>query len=281
MLFGAHVSIAGGHKNAPFNAAKIGCEVFQFFTRSPQGGHVSPITPTIAKEFRAACKETSQKEWYVHTPYFINFASVNNRIYYGSINVVREELERASLLGSTYLMTHLGSYKDVDEKDGFKKVVDGLKQTLKGYKGETGFLIELSAGAGEVIGDTFEEVAEIIHHKDLKKFSIGVCYDTQHAFASGYDIRTPESAKKTLDSFEKTIGLENLKMFHCNDSKPEFNSHKDRHEHIGEGHIGIEGFKNLFSDKRLKNKNFILETEHDKVMNDLECLKKLRAKIYP
>jgi deoxyribonuclease-4 len=280
MLFGAHVSIAGGHKNAPLNAAKIGCEVFQFFTRSPQGGKVVPLTKQIAVEFKDACKAGGQKEWYVHAPYFINFASANNRIYHGSINVVREELERASLLETTFLMAHLGSYKDLGEKDGFVKVVEGLKEMLKGYVGTTQFLIEISAGAGEIIGDTFEEIAEIIHHKELKKFNIGVCYDTQHAFASGYDIRTPATVKKTFDAFDKTIGLDNLKMFHCNDSKPEFNTHKDRHEHIGDGNIGTEGFKNLFSDKRLQDKSFILETEHDKIEQDLIVVKKLREEIY-
>ena len=277
MFFGAHVSIAGGLPNAPLNAAKLDCEVFQIFSRSPQGGWIAPLDEKIAKEFKANCKKANQKEWYIHTPYFINFASANNRIYHGSITVVRQELERGSLLGAKYVMTHLGSYKDLGEKEGYKKLIDGLKETLKGYKGETQFLIELSAGAGAVIGDTFEEVAEIIHHKSLKKYTIGICYDTQHTFASGYDFRTKEVLNETLKKFDQTIGLKNLKMFHCNDSKIEFGGHKDRHEHIGEGHIGTEGFKNLISHKQFKDTNFILETEHDKIEQDLEIVKKIRA----
>ncbi len=127
-----------------------------------------------------------------------------------------------------------------------------------------------------MIGHTFEDIAEIVHHAKLKKYNIGVCFDTQHAFGSGYDIRTPAAVKKTLDLFDKTIGLEKLKMFHCNDSKVEFNSHRDRHEHIGEGKIGKAGFEALLADKRLQNKNFILETEHDKVREDLAILKLIR-----
>ena len=149
----------------------------------------------------------------VHTPYFINFASANNRIEYGSIKVVREELERASLIGAKYLMTHLGSYKDLGEKEGFKQLVGALDKTLAGYKGETQFLIEMSAGSGAIIGDTFEEIAEVIHNSKLKKYNIGVCYDTQHGFASGYDIRSKEAVAETFKKFDQTIGLSRLKLF--------------------------------------------------------------------
>ncbi|OGH94214.1 MAG: hypothetical protein A2538_01635 [Candidatus Magasanikbacteria bacterium RIFOXYD2_FULL_41_14] len=277
MLFGAHVSIAGGLTNAPKNAADLGCEVFQMFTRSPQGGSVPPLTTAIATDFKNACKAYNQKECVVHAPYFINFASGNPRIYHGSITVVRQELERASLLGAKYLMAHLGSYKDLGHDVGLAQVAQGLAEMLKGYKGETQFLIEIAAGAGEIIGDTFEEISEIMFHPRLKKYDIGVCYDTEHAFASGYDCRTPEAVDTTLKKFDKIIGLSKLKMAHCNDSKVELGAKKDRHEHIGDGHIGLSGFKALLTDKRLKNINFYLETEHDKVVKDLEIVKKIRG----
>ena len=277
MLFGAHVSTAGGLQNAPLNAGEIGCEVFQMFTRSPQGGFVAPLDEKTVREFKNACEEAGQKEWYVHAPYFINFASGNPRIYHGSITVVRQELERASLLGAKYLMAHLGSYKDLGHDVGLAQVAQGLAEMLKGYKGETQFLIEIAAGAGEIIGDTFEEISEIMFHPRLKKYDIGVCYDTEHAFASGYDCRTPEAVDTTLKKFDKIIGLSKLKMAHCNDSKVELGAKKDRHEHIGDGHIGLSGFKALLTDKRLKNINFYLETEHDKVVKDLEIVKKIRG----
>ena len=276
MLFGAHVSIAGGVFNAPINASQIGCEVFQMFTRSPRGGQPAKLTTDTIKQFLNNCKEYNQAEWYVHTPYFINYASVNNRIYNGSISVVREELERASQLKAKYLMTHLGSFKDEGKEKGFIKLINGLDKTLNGYKGSTQFLIEISAGAGSIIGDNFEELAKIINHKKLKKYNIGICYDTQHGFASGYDIRTATTIKKTLENFDKIIGLKNLKLSHINDSMVEIGSNRDRHEHIGEGKIGLTGFKILLKNKKLKNVNFVLETKHDKVKSDLKILKKIR-----
>ncbi len=276
MLFGAHVSIAGGLPNAPLNAAKIGCEVFQMFTRSPQGGPVKPIDATTAEQFKALCTEHGFKEWYVHAPYIINFASANPRTRHGSISIVRGELERSSLIGAKYVMFHIGSYKDLGENEGFETVVNGIADVLDGYNGSTQLLIENSAGAGEVVGDTFEEIAEIMDHPKLKKYDIGVCLDTEHAFASGYDLRTAADVKKTFDAFDKTIGLKRLKMFHCNDSKIELGGKKDRHEHIGDGFIGVEGFKAIFADKRLKDFSFIAETEHDKIVEDLALLKKLR-----
>lgn len=279
MYFGAHVSIAGGLPNAPLNAAKIGCEVFQMFTRSPQGGWVAPLDKTVAKQFKDNCKKSEQKQWVVHAPYFINFASANPRIKHVSITVIREELERASLLGASYLMAHLGSYKDLGPEKGFTQLIEGLAKMLTGYKGSTQFLIEISAGSGSIIGDSFEEIGKIIHHPKLKKCGIGVCYDTQHAFASGYDCRTPETLDATLKKFDKEIGLENLKLSHCNDSKTELGSHRDRHEHIGQGKIGLEGFKNILTDKRMQKINFILETEHDKVVEDLEIVKDIRLSL--
>ena len=287
MYFGAHVSFAGGLVNAPLNAGLIGCEVFQMFTRSPRGGYVAPLDKKIATEFKANCKKTKQREWYVHAPYFINFASANPRIKHASINVVREELERASVLGAKYLMAHLGSYKDLGEKRGFVQLVECLNEMLKDYpaksggKNKTEFLIEISAGSGAIIGDTFEEIAKIIHHPKLKKYKIGVCYDTQHGFASGYDIRDSKAAKATLDKFDSIVGLKNLKMSHCNDSKTELNSRIDRHAHLGKGLIGLNGFKSLLSDSRMKNINFVLETKSDGVAEDLKKLKKIRKNYAP
>ncbi|MDO8499085.1 MAG: deoxyribonuclease IV [bacterium] len=278
MLFGAHVSIAGGLPNAPVNAAAIGCEVFQMFTRSPQGGWVAPLDAAIAKQFKANCKASGQKEWYIHAPYFINFASANNRIKYGSITAIRTELERGTILGAKYVMAHLGSYKDLGPEAGFKQLIDGLAEVVKGYAGTTELLVEISAGAGAVIGNTFETMAEIIHHTKLKKYNVGVCYDTQHGFASGYDVRAPKTAAETFKKMDATFGLDRLKLSHCNDSKTELGSHRDRHEHIGEGHIGLSGFKNIVASKAFKNVNLICETEHDKVVKDIKILKKIRSK---
>lgn len=277
MYFGAHVSAAGGLFNAPLYAAALGCEVFQMFSRSPQGGSALPIAPETVRLFRQNVKLCGQREWYIHTPYFINFASANNRIYYGSINAVRQELERGSLVGARYVMAHLGSYKDLGQKEGRAKVIAGISEGLKDYKGATELLIEISAGAGAVIGDKFEELAGILDAPPLKKYPIGVCFDTAHAFASGYDLRAPEAVAETMKKFDRSVGLRRLKIFHCNDSKADLNERKDRHEHIGKGAIGEAGFRALLAHPAVQNLNFILETEHDLVREDLALLKKIRG----
>lgn len=277
---GCHVSIAGGIWNAPKNAADLGCEVFQIFTRSPQGGPATPITKDTVKQFREEMEKYGFEEFVVHAPYIINFGSSNPRVYHGSISIVRTDLERASLLGAKYVMFHPGSLKDDPEK-GLKQVKEGFKKVLDGYKGSTQLLIENTAGAGQVVGDTFEELAELMKPIMKHKGFGGICYDTQHGFGSGYDIRTPEAVSKTFKNFDKIIGLEWLKMFQANDSKAELGSHKDRHDHIGEGNIGKEGFTALlqYLQKNKLNMPLILETEHDKVMADIKLLKTLRGKV--
>jgi len=282
MLFGAHVSIAGGIQNSPKRSLDLGGEVFQIFSRSPRGGKAPEITSDIISEFNLNLKKYKQREFYIHTPYYINLGSSNNRIYYGSISVLGEELERGSKLGAKYLMTHLGSAKDLGEKKSFEKVVKGIKEVLKKHKGKTKFLIEIAAGAGKIIGDNFQEIANIIKEVEKKndfKNALGVCFDTAHAFASGYDLRDKKLVKKTFDDFDKIIGLERLKLIHGNDSMVDFDSKKDRHENIGKGKIGLDGFRAIINDKRLKNINMIIETPGDgERVKDLEVLKKLRDK---
>ncbi len=281
VIIGCHVSIAGGLVNAPKRAAELGCETFQIFSRSPQGGAAAPITKELAVEFKQEMDKYGLTDFVIHAPYILNFGSGKKSTYHGSINLVRTDLERGSLLGAKYVMFHPGSFKDLGAKDGMKQAQAGLKKVLDGYKGTTKLLIEISAGAGEVIGDTFEELAELM--KPIKKnphFG-GICFDTQHAFGSGYDLRTSASAKAVFEKFKKIIGLKYFAMSHVNDSKVELGAHKDRHEHIGDGKIGKNGFQAFFGELA-KNKlaiPLILETEHDKVETDIKILKSLRNKI--
>lgn len=274
---GCHVSIAKGIWNAPKNAADLGCETFQIFTRSPHGGNVAPITKEAVKQFNDEMKKYGFTDFVVHAPYIINFGSSNPRVYHGSISIIRTELERSSLIGAKFLMFHPGSIKD-NLDDGVKQVKEGFKKVLDGYKGSTKLLIENTAGAGQVVGSTFEQLAElmkpIIKHKGFG----GICYDTQHGFGSGYDIRDAKAVEATFKQFDKAIGLEWLKMFQVNDSKPELGSHKDRHEHIGEGNIGKKGFQALldYLAKKKLDLPLILETEHDKVVADINILKAMR-----
>lgn len=279
MKIGCHVSIGGGIQNAPKNAHDLGCEVFQVFTRSPRGGKAPELSDSVIKEFWSEMKKYGFSEFVIHTPYYINFGSKYNRIFFGSASVIREELERATRLKCKYVMTHLGSYKDLGRKKGFENLIAGLNKALGGYKGSARLLVEISAGAGEVMGGSFEEISKIINHPKLKKYKLGVCFDTQHAFASGYDLRVPKTVKKTIFEFDKIVGLKNLKVGHINDSKVGLGEKKDRHEHIGKGKIGLAGLKAFINYPKLKNINIYLETKHDSVKQDLKILKSFRNKI--
>ncbi len=277
MKFGCHVSIAGGVDKAPANAGALGCEVFQIFTRSPRGGPAPVLSREKILNFRSELKKYDQAESTVHTPYYINFGSKNPSIARASSRIVREELERASALGCSYVMTHLGSYKDLGKQKGFAQLTTGLADVLRDYRGDAILLLENSAGAGEQMGGTFEELAEILADKKLKRFPIGVCLDTCHTFASGYDLRSDSAVRRTIAEFDRTIGLDRLKVIHANDSKLGLGDHRDRHEHIGRGKIGSAGFRALVRHPKLQKVNMYLETEHDAVREDLMILKKMRG----
>lgn len=328
LSIGCHVSAAGGVFNAPKNAADLGCETFQIFTRPPMGGKAPELTDDIVEKFQIEMEkyyplpnpphkgEGNNKsssplmgearrgcEFVVHCPYFVNFGSAEPRIYHGSISVVSEELKRANSLGAKYVMTHLGSAKTLGQEKAIAQTKKGLAEVLEKYgEGKSQFLLEIAAGAGEIIGDSFEELAELM--EPLKKFKTfgGICFDTQHAFSSGYDLRTNEAVKETFKKFDKIVGLKWLKMSHINDSKIELGGKKDRHDHIGDGKIGEKGFEAIityFSDlsgpsgtiprpgegKKAAtgalslDMPLILETEHDKVKADLKILKSIRDKI--
>lgn len=281
MRIGTHVSIAGGIWNAPANAAKVKAEVFQIFSRSPHGGPVKPIDKETQKKFKAEMNKYGFDTFYIHTPYFINFASIKSNIYYGSISVVRQELERGSLLGCRAIMTHLGSFGELSEKEGLVRVAEAVEKVLKAYKGSTQLLLEISAGAGKVVGDKFKEIGAILDHKLVKKYNVGVCFDTCHAFASGYEMTDKKGIEKTLKEFDKHIGFEKLVMVHANDSKGEFGKHLDRHENIGEGNIGLQGFAALAKHKIFGKLDWILETPKDDLTWDpknIKLLNKLRVK---
>lgn len=272
MYIGAHVSIANGIQHAPQRASELGCEVMQVFTRSPQGGKAPEFTSEIISAFKENCRKFNISNTYIHAPYYINFASENNRIRYGSASVVRDELERGEKIGAKYVMTHLGSAGKLTAEEAFEKTYQMLKKSLSGYQGKTQLLLENSAGAEKIIGDSLSELAKIIKAVNNPAIA-GICLDTQHSFASGYDWMQFE---ETLQKIDEEIGLAKIKLIHCNDSKSELSSHHDRHEHIGEGKIGAETFKNIVSFAKKNNIDMIVETEHKKVEEDIKILKKFR-----
>lgn len=272
---GCHITISEKIQNAPEIAAELGCEIMQIFTRSPQGGKTLELTPELIQEFKLKVKNYKLKAVYIHTPYYINLASANNRIRYGSVKAIRDELERADKLGAEYVMTHLGSAKDLGEKEGIKKTIEMLKKSLEGYNDKTKLLLENSAGAGMIIGDDLKEFAKII--KGVNNPAIaGICLDTQHSFASRYDWTNFE---KTVKRVDEEIGIEKIKLIHANDSQLDCGSHKDRHAHIGKGKIGLSAFKNIVNFAKENNIDMLCETAWPGVEEDIALLKKLRGSV--
>jgi len=277
MAIGAHVSAAGGLWNGPKNAGEIGCETFQFFSRPPQGGNVKAITPEDIELFQQSLKDNQIASCYIHGPYIINLASEKPSTRANSIRILREELERGSQLGVKGMMFHPGSAKNVGEETGTKFVTEGLNKIMDGYNGSCQLLVEISAGAGAVMGDTFEELASFLKGAE-RGSEIGICFDTQHAFGSGYDFRTAKQLDEMVKHFDQTIGLDRLVASHLNDSKVEFDSHKDRHEHIGEGYIGIEALKMFVQHPKLQHLDLLLETPlDDKRLEEVKMVKGWRS----
>ena len=238
--------------------------------------------------FRENCKKYGIKNYYIHTPYYINLASASNRVYYGSVSTIVSELERADVLGARAVVTHLGSARELGEKGAQEKLIRGLKKVFQDYffaagkkaKGrnfKADLLLEITAGAGKIMGDNFEEIAYFIKEteKQTRNNILGVCFDTAHAFASGYDLRDKAAVRKTFDEFDRTIGMERLKLVHCNDSKSDFGSHVDRHDCIGNGKIGLNGLSAVVREPRLSKVDFIIETLSENAQEDIETLRNL------
>lgn len=277
MKFGCHVSIAGGIDKAPERAHALGCECFQIFSRSPRGGKPAPLTDSLVSSFKDSCSQFGLSDYFIHTPYYINLASEKPELRESSVRIIREELERGTVIGAKYVMTHLGSSKGIDRSVAVGRVAEGVAAILENSDAlTTELLLENTAGQGETIGDSFPELARIIN--EIKNPGLGICLDTAHLLASGYDIRTKAAVDKTLDEFSSLIDPARIKLLHGNDSKIPLGEKKDRHEHIGEGKIGTAGFKAILNHALLKELDMIVEIPPEEVEKDIELLKSLRKK---
>ncbi len=273
---GAHVSAAGGVSNAPLNAQIEQLETFQMFSRPPQTFKCPLLSEEEIAKFKANIKAGGFKRYYIHAPYLVNLASANTRVRYGSIAMLRQELERGSKLGATGVMFHTGSAaSQPDRATGIAVAITSLQKILDGYTGSCKLLLENAAGSGSVLGCTFEELAEMLAGIEEYDSKTGICLDTAHAFGSGYDLRTAKDIHALVKTIDKTVGLKKLIVVQVNDSKVELNSKKDRHAHIGQGYIGQAGFKYLLQHAKLRKLDFILETQFEGRDKDVAILKKL------
>ena len=275
-LIGAHTSISGGVPSAVDLAEKLNFSAMQIFSKNNNRWAAKPFTEEVINEFKTKLSSSGIEFTVVHDSYLINLCSVSEGLLAKSRAAFLDELNRCEQLGIPYLNFHPGTHGGAGEKEGIKLIAESLNivhEKTKDFK--TSSMLEVTAGQGSAVGYKFEHIREII---DLvvQKERMSVCIDTAHIFAAGYDIRTPQVYEKTMKEFDDVIGLAKLKCFHMNDSKKELGSRVDRHEHIGKGYIGLDGFRNIMNDKKLERVPKILETPKGKEqLEDVENIKVL------
>ncbi len=270
MQIGCHVSISGSIDKAIDNAVERECSAFQIFTRNPRGWAAKELGDYDIKNFKEKLKASKIERFATcaHMPYLPNLSSPKDDGFEKSVNSLIEELERCGKLGIPYLVTHLGSHLGTGEEAGMKRLVKGLTKAGQ-VKNDVMILLENTAGQKNSVGADFAQLGEIFRQlKPANKF--GICFDTCHAFVSGYDLRTENDVKETFKEFEKHIGMENLKILHLNDAKGELGCNLDRHYHIGLGSIGEEGMAAVIKLITKKKIPIVLETPIDDTRDDFE-----------
>ena len=277
MQVGAHVSISGSVSNAVNNAIERKCSAFQIFTRSPRSWFAKELQPVDVNEFkdRLSSSDIDRFATTAHMPYLPNLSSPDKEGYDKSIKTMIKEVERCNTLGIPYLVTHLGSHRGTGEEKGIKRLVDALNKVAE-TEADVTILLENTAGQKNSVGSEFKQWAEIFS-KCKQKNRFGVCFDTCHAFAAGYDLRKKQNVEKTLKEFDELIGFENLKILHLNDSKGMLNENRDRHEHIGLGQIGEDGMSQIIRIMNKKKIPMILETPIDDKRDDFGNIEKVKS----
>lgn len=276
MLLGTHVSISGGIHESVRRAQSLGCTAMQIFARDPQRWRKTELTADNIRLFTAARAASSIKKVFIHIPYLINLASPKKGLYKSSIRAYVQDMKEAEALGAEYIVTHMGSHTGAGEKHGIKRFTGAINKILdKTRDSDVMILLENTAGAGSYLGYTFAHHKAVIAGASQPK-RLGVCLDTCHAYAAGYDISTSAGYKKLMAEIDDAVGLERLFLVHCNDTRDPLGSRRDRHEHIGKGNIGLDGFRRIIRDKRLKHATFVLETPKDSPSADRRNLRILR-----
>ena len=263
MVLGCHLSIGKGFPAAVDEAERLSCTALQIFSHNASSWRMKAIDPEAAARFRERVRESDLRYIVVHTMYLLNLASPDDGLHRQSIAALKEEVVRAAALGIPALVMHLGAHKGSGPEAGRARVIDALNQVLASEAvaaaADVRLLLENTAGAGTTVGGSFEALAEILDGVEATE-RLGVCLDTCHAFAAGYDLRDEASVDRTVDAFDDRIGLDRLEMIHLNDSKFPVGSRRDRHEHIGLGEIGVEGMKAVVNHARLRKVPLVLET---------------------
>jgi len=255
---GLHVHVAGGYVKAVEHAKSAGCSAMQVFSTNPRSYRTSPIDAAALEDFARHRREAGLDPCAIHTPYLINLGSADPKIYAGSLHLLQNDLAVAARGGMRFVNTHLGSYGTRDRAEAFSAICGALEAALATVQPGVVLVLENSAGSGKLAGGTLKELGAFVHavgHPQL-----GVCLDTAHAWASGYEINSTAGVDRFVESAEREIGLDRIVMFHFNDTEVPLGAGRDRHWHIGEGNIGFEGFRALLAHPELREKIAILET---------------------
>ncbi len=271
---GVHTSIAGGVSLSIERAAELKCTPLQIFSHNPRQWKVSPIPREEAERFAALRKEHDIGPAFVHASYLINLASASKTVFEKSIELLRLELENADILGAEYLVLHTGSASGADPDKAREKAAKAISKAIGRRSFRASLILENTAGQKGDITSSIKALAEIIERCGPGKIG-GICVDTCHAFASGYDISSKTGVDRLLSEIKREVGLDKLKLIHLNDSKKPLGSGVDRHEHIGDGFIGMEGFRKFLSDKRISRIPMVLETPKKTEDDDRKNLKKV------
>ncbi len=269
MPLGAHMSISGGISKAFMRGAKVGCDAMQIFCKNDRQWSAKPYSAVDIADFKAEQLRTGITPVIVHSSYLINLAAPGDEVWEKSIAACADELERCALLGVPYLVLHPGSHTGSGDEAGLQRVATALNRLFDANTGAgVMLLLETTAGQGTALGWRFEHLAsllELVTHPTR----LGVCVDTCHILAAGYDIRSAEAFASTLAEFDHIIGLPHIKAFHLNDSQKDLGSRVDRHTHIGQGYVGFEAFRVLLNDARFRDIPMIIETPKGKDVNDM------------
>jgi len=276
MRLGVHVSSAGKIYEAVTRAKALGCNTMQLFNHSPRAWKTNPLTVADAEEFRRRRAAADITPAAVHTSYLVNLASPEAGLWRRSIAAYIEEVQRADRLGIEYLVTHVGSPRGRGEAFGIARVAEALNRVLERTKPQVVVLLENTAGSGDGLGFRFAQLAAMIEGVKARE-RMGVCLDSAHTFTAGYDLRTDEGVRHLNREIAASIGWERIKLVHLNDSKAPFNSHVDRHWHIGQGHLGAEGIRRVVNHPKLQHLPFVLETPKLSEREDRRNLRAVRA----
>ena len=280
MRFGAHVSIANHLYDAVDRAKAIGCDAMQIFPGNPRGWHPSYFKPADLDEFRRRRRAADIRPLVIHLPYLVNLGAPNDRVFEASIAATKNALAKGVLVDADFLVMHVGSHVGAGREYGLERINAGLKDILTSDFGPAKLLLENTAGAGFTLGSRVEEIAGILNDLD-KDPRLGVCLDTCHAYAAGYDLSDPATLDEFIQNIDGLIGLDRIGIIHANDCRGTLGDHLDRHEQIGRGAIGADGFRTILARPEFQEITFIIETPRPEVGDDMRNLEVLRSLAKP